>query len=871
MRQRKHKWINGTKGAISLLLAMLLLPFYSLAAVLVENMRYQSAVRTLDEVLGTASVSSLSKYDKYLKDRFGLLAVEQGDSEGALTDSTLFYLEKNQLIDIAGIDMDRVSATGMYPLADTRVLRHQVEEYSKILVPSKLAADGLHIETLVGDLEKKMKLGSAWDILFKGSDAVGAWADSIKATNEAKDTAEDTGKAVKKYDEKYAEWKAAVVALSEHLDTPCPDQETDSEGYETWTETRERLEDAAEQAKTAYQTAVSEMKKSVKDLQGAADTVIEKGEVAVSKTTVAAAEVGKDVWKEQYPQTPKPTDKTESNEEREKREQQNKENQITSDQISAIGSGVGAACASLNVRTEKLEQALAPDKMVTAYETLGKEEENLQKFDLAALSGDPATQLEQTYHLAHVAELADPDALEQIVQDSLDEVATQGLLEVLTSIIDGFKSVFATTLFFDPTINCQLDPNFYKGDLELPSKKDRSGAYALADANISDEERAIRFLQEIDPDFIAEDPFGLSNGMTPNLMAEIFNNLVALLQAISGIISNFGTIEMVDCIVDACSHGAELSGNIVKMGTEMEQQAKNLAASFGNRVLLNGYLVYNLPNRTTYYKPTARTLTGYNFSKIAFGQSSSGVYRQMPTTLNNVLSVIQTIQTGGGVPNKAFGGAELEYVIWGSNSEMLNQFNQFAALFVFRALISLQLLGNAEVQAMAAASTIAYPVVAAGLILLEALMETVVLVNGGSVSLVNVISPYVTPTGMLRWAKDVSSTDEKKGLSDGTKGLIEKMTSFDYQQHSLFLMLIFGNEEAYLQRLADLIQSESVAYQELHTSRFDGADSLVPFNIDESYTVIRTEASGTLTPLLPVPVLSGRNPLTMNRLVYRGY
>ena len=143
MRQRKHKWINGTKGAISLLLAMLLLPFYSLAAVLVENMRYQSAVRTLDEVLGTASVSSLSKYDKYLKDRFGLLAVEQGDSEGALTDSTLFYLEKNQLIDIAGIDMDRVSATGMYPLADTRVLRHQVEEYSKILVPSKLAADGL--------------------------------------------------------------------------------------------------------------------------------------------------------------------------------------------------------------------------------------------------------------------------------------------------------------------------------------------------------------------------------------------------------------------------------------------------------------------------------------------------------------------------------------------------------------------------------------------------------------------------------------------------------------------------------------------------------------------------------------------------------
>ena len=84
-------------------------------------------------------------------------------------------------------------------------------------------------------------------------------------------------------------------------------------------------------------------------------------------------------------------------------------------------------------------------------------------------------------------------------------------------------------------------------------------------------------------------------------------------------------------------------------------------------------------------------------------------------------------------------------------------------------------------------------------------------------------------------------------------------------------MMIFGNEEAYLQRLADLIQSESVAYQELHVSAFDRMDALVPFQIDESYTVIRTEASGTLIPLLPVPVLSGKGPLTMDRLVYRGY
>ena len=894
MRQRKHMWINGTKGAISLLLAMLLLPFYSLAAVMVENMRYQSAVRTLDELLGTISVSNLSRYDEYLKDRFGLLAVEQSDSEDALTDFTLDYLEKNQLIDTAGIDMGTVSATGMYPLADTRVLRHQVEEYSKLLVPNRLVTDGLHMETIVSDLEEKLEGAFAWDLLFKGSDAVGAWADSIKAVNEAKTTAEAAEKTAEKYDTAYTDWKNAVADLSEHLDTPCPDRETDSEGYENWAETRRQLENAAEQAKNDYLTAISSMKDAVKELQEAADEVIEKREAAGSKTISVAAEAVTAGLEKRYAQKEAPEGTIESAADREARERQNAANKIITDQVGAINDGVDTACSSLDVRTEKLKQAMASDKMRTAYDALKTEEEKLRTFDPAVPREDPDTQLDREYHLAQVKELADPAALDRIMQDSLDEVATEGLLEVLNSIIDGFKSVFSATTFFDPAINCQLDPAFYIGELKLPSQKDRSGAFALAEGDPADEARAIRYLQEIDPDFIADDPFGLSNGISPDLMARIFENLAALLEDISSIISNFGTMEMVDSIVKACGHGAQLSEDIVTMGKQMEKQMEGLAASLGNRVLLNGYLVYDLPNRTTYCT-SAETLTGYSFSEIAFGKSGGAVGRQMPIGLNDLLSVIEAIQTGGGVPSRAFGGAELEYVIWGANSEMLNQFYQFAALFVFRALISLQILGNAEVQAMAAASTVAYPVVAVGLVLLEALMDTVLLVNGHSVSLVNVFSPYVTPDGILRWIKEASNSfiqagsdsgsgsgsggtgqggstaPKKPGLSDGAKGIIETATSFDYQQHSLFLMMIFGNEEAYLQRLADLIQSESVAYQELHVSAFDRMDALVPFQIDESYTVIRTEASGTLIPLLPVPVLSGKGPLTMDRLVYRGY
>ena len=131
MRKWKQKWIKGTRGAISLLLALLLLPFYSLAAVLVEAGRYQSAVRALDGALGSSAFSVLANYDSYLKERFGLLALSQ---DGDLTNSAMGYLNNIQLTDLSSVSLASVSAQGMYPLADISVLRRQVLEYSKLTV-----------------------------------------------------------------------------------------------------------------------------------------------------------------------------------------------------------------------------------------------------------------------------------------------------------------------------------------------------------------------------------------------------------------------------------------------------------------------------------------------------------------------------------------------------------------------------------------------------------------------------------------------------------------------------------------------------------------------------------------------------------------
>lgn len=73
----KERLIKRTEGIISLLLIVLLVPFYSVAAILEEVGRYQSALRGLDSAISSSEMSVLAQYDQFLMDRFALLAIDQ--------------------------------------------------------------------------------------------------------------------------------------------------------------------------------------------------------------------------------------------------------------------------------------------------------------------------------------------------------------------------------------------------------------------------------------------------------------------------------------------------------------------------------------------------------------------------------------------------------------------------------------------------------------------------------------------------------------------------------------------------------------------------------------------------------------------------
>ena len=155
----KNRIIKATQGVISIFLALLLVPFTSIACGLVSAARINSAVAIFDEALCNASNSTLGTYDKFLKNRFGLLATKQDyTTDDFLNDLFKKYLEVN----LGSLSNTYISfdcqTNGVFSLADTNILKAQILEFSKYTVPTQVAMDGLDIDGLISSLEKSMLL-----------------------------------------------------------------------------------------------------------------------------------------------------------------------------------------------------------------------------------------------------------------------------------------------------------------------------------------------------------------------------------------------------------------------------------------------------------------------------------------------------------------------------------------------------------------------------------------------------------------------------------------------------------------------------------------------------------------------------------------
>ena len=75
----KRNFKKSIKGAISILLSMVLLTTFSLGSLVMESGRYQSAKAQLDEANLSAALSMLTKFNTELSESYGIFAFSEDD------------------------------------------------------------------------------------------------------------------------------------------------------------------------------------------------------------------------------------------------------------------------------------------------------------------------------------------------------------------------------------------------------------------------------------------------------------------------------------------------------------------------------------------------------------------------------------------------------------------------------------------------------------------------------------------------------------------------------------------------------------------------------------------------------------------------
>lgn len=882
----KRRLMRSGKGAISLLLAVLLLPFYSLAAVLVEGGRYQNSVKAMDAAMSSSAISVLSEYESYLYQRFGLLSIRQTDDKDLIANEFSKYLELQNTVDMRGVALDSAQAQGVYPLSDTEVLKQQVQDYSSVLLPSKLVTDGIQsaLDSFFKNDEMKSKfteLNAIAGQVSAGAKLVSAEADLFTALENADSQMKAVQEAVSNYDACYASLSENVQSLIDHLGSRPDDN--DQEALADWQKKADELRDLVSQCADDYedalQTAIDKVDALHNSLGSIETNIATVGASAVSFTSKSTNALM------QVEAGGNPSTEV--------------KNAIK------INGALETGANGVKSTAQQVVDSYTDDSFLQATQSLQAEKEKVADLDAGSITHDSDPLQESEYHAADLERFTDSDALTELFAEMDQGLGEEGGLDVLLSLFDIVTNLFDTQLFFDGRLNSTLDTAFYDQTYGgLPSQRGDAAAPAFLQ---QDEELSQKYLDMIDCFQACYGPQSSSNTSSAKADQSI--------DAMQSIVDNkdvFNASSSRSAILKSASKVMDYVATLCSCIAQIGSQIANIGESFLERELLIGYLAYDLPNRTDF--STGKTLTNFMYSKAALA----------PRTAESNIPIVGGLI--GGETNYAFCGAELEYILVGNESEIYNQTIVFMWLWLLRLCLDLApVLGDSDLQAILQQLN-AIPVVGSVLMVVceivaiacEPLLDTYILVNGGKVPMYKVKGIFLSPSGIPDLLGKVTKLAMSDEMKNKIKDNVEKFTKsqedatsqskgennslslnknenktgentdkdketgnkkepsfpeLDYRTHLLFLMTVFGNEETYLKRLADLVQCEMT-----QRNRGSGATiqqgvtgSYYDFDIDKAYTTLRASATGSTVQVLPLPSLSTSSQFRLERVIYRGY
>ena len=847
--------VNGTKGMLSIFLALVVSPLLMSTFIFIEYARIQSIQELMKEVMGSSLYSTLGHYDDYVEERFDLLSISQKDDVNTTYQG---YMKANMNALGKGASIQSMEASGQHSLGSASILKQQIYEASEYTVMAQAMWDGFDLDRIkkkLDGLPGMKQLNAGAEVANKAVGYANDTKDMINSVKDFQEKAKDFKEKCQNYKTKYQAFQTAMQTVESIRNSgqeeglPAAEAAADAAARELATATKE-LSTSLGNLYDASKDLKEKMEKVKKDLSEVKEATKKKKEESKEAATESAASTGTEIAT-----------------------------------IPAAGNGTGTEVATVpaNGSTEVATTGTAADGEIPdgeGAETIGTDaykwfeemhkvtedfaNEQIQKGIDAIVEAEKTSLNNQAAALSSFT--ASGHSMSELSSAPLGKIEMKGFKEDVAKYVDdlvdvldksatadqeGVKEVIAVGRLAQKLMDMKI---FYDNSL---------------DSNIN-------------PALLAHtSSFDTSTLLTASGFTGMLQDAIDFADACYGVPNVFKMVtKLASFLINLAKF---LAGLVTWMAEHFINLAKFLVnyQEYYHAFLLYGYAAYNLPNRTTYKKGS--TLTGYSFQKVfslAGGSDKGGK--------GGAMSDIASLGNNSG-SDPMFKGAELEYMLTGANSEYTAQAGAFFDGYMLRLMVDCYAVLNSDILKALSALGPVRIVATVIFLLLEPFLDMVILVNGGTQVLFKT-KAYLSIEGLPHLAQDMAgildlSDDQKStlggmfeskrggGSSTGTEVAIyhddsakhggqdgsgktndkNEMGYFplDYTAHGAILMILCTPYDQYTDRMQNLIQLEA---KEKHKKDFD-------FDINKAYTSVHSDNKYKLNIFMNLsPALTGGFP-----------
>lgn len=886
-------FIRNRRGAITVMLSFILIAVLSVNSTFLETARYRGLSSLYKEIEENALFSILAHYDRDLYSNFGLLAVDQDIDK----DDYMRYVMasiNNDLKDAVnadkflGISADDVDFEKIYVLAQSDILRQQIDEFCAGRAPVYILNEVFDIENALKSLLKQLEdcipfLDVFKELLNQAQNMV----DMFIALNDYCDSSKELNAAVENYMGSVNEYNEAVSARDEYLasfedEDESTEGEDESEKEQIDEEYLKQLNERVKSKAVELQSVIEDTKDKLADFYNKYVNFYNKYETYLNGNMAALLAAAKEDAK--------------AIENDDAKESANK----MIDTMESSYKSTKASCDKLSVFMNKgveMEIQTSQEQLLEQY--------NLLAGEGSGLNSVSAVNMTNGISFMDLARL------------------TISTAEAMLAIVEKVGEVFASV-----------------GEIfEIFQLLETGGTYEILYNNVVNAENIGGSLNNIGVDYNEDD-----KAMKDNKIAET-NEVANAVGFDLNIFNSYENMPGNNTLQNALQRAVDELNNFM---TNVRKINSGIAAiSITVKLIKIGEIIACAVNLLDAFinlgQVASQALAGDDIAKIAYQKLNAAVYAN--SMFSNRTNVDSGTRLNGSKfayysqlkdDGSCFDAANVEYIIGGTVSEIINQVNVYTLILAIRVLCNLPaVLGNELVMEIVeglSSTVILIPlaiIVFLAILIIEAFLDMIFIVytddgvdfiklkgyldvtkaegtditeylkelkeavkniqlrqageelsniyNGTELSFSDEFNKsfndmYKNTIGkpdpnQKKDDKDKAEGQEKKiNMQKWAKDYKDGLTKASYSNHTFMLLLLLVSTDKIYSRCADLINMQMKQIKK-------GKGKVTEFDLRKMATYLRVESTAYYTPLLPIPVIPGLNDkgIPIKTVQYSGY